>query len=82
MFSPSPRRSNMLLGAVTFVIVALMLAGIYALGAVFIAWAFNCIVPLFWHAAPHLTWVHGIAIEILSTIVRGLVTVNQKVEKK
>lgn len=62
------------MGAVVAVI-ALILAVCFISACLF-AWAWNLVVPLLWHAAPHLTWVHAIAIGFVSSAIKGIISVT------
>jgi hypothetical protein len=57
-----------------------LLATLIFLIALILAWSWNFVAPAFWAGAPHLTWVHAIAISVLLSFVRGLVadTINRK----
>lgn len=63
-------------------IVVLAIAAIYALGGVLLALAWNFAAPLFWTAAPQLSWLHGVAIVFLLGVLRGLIRPTVTVEKK
>ena len=57
---------NLALGGLiiaAFVILFIIFA--YAFGGLLFALAWNAVVPLFWHAAPHLFWWQGVAVGIL-----------------
>jgi hypothetical protein len=61
-------------------LVFLAVAAIYALGGLFFMLIWNWLMPFVWAAAPHLTWMQGIAISwiigILQSIFGRTVTVK------
>jgi hypothetical protein len=64
---------------INLTVIALLLmltVGIAFVSACVLAWAWNLVVPLLWHAAPHLTWLHTLAIWFVLSLVRGIITVN------
>jgi hypothetical protein len=57
--------------------ITMFIVGVFAFSGFVFATAWNFVVPLFWHAAPHLSWLHGVAIGFVVGILRGIFTFNQ-----
>jgi len=68
------------IAGVLSVFIFAVIAAVFAFSGFVFAVAWNFLVPLFWHAAPHLTWLHGVAAGFVLGILRGLVTVSVKRE--
>lgn len=73
---------NFILGAVIGLIITIIVGLIFVVSGVVTAWAWNLIVPLFWKAAPHLTWLHGIALGLLLGLLKGIVHVSNRSSSK
>lgn len=70
-----------MLGGLVVILMAIsFIVGLWALGMLIFMWAWNLIMPLLWHGAPHITFIQAIAIGIILGLVKGLfsVTVNKK----
>lgn len=37
-----------------------------------VAWAWNALVPMLWHGAPHITWLHGLASLVIIGVIGKL----------
>lgn len=68
-------------GVLVTLAVFFFIAACYALGALFLTWAWNLVAPLFWTGAPKLTFWLSVAVLVLLGVIRGLLTVRvNKVE--
>jgi hypothetical protein len=70
------RDSELGINLMAVITVIALCTAVCFISACLFAWAWNLVVPLLWHAAPRLTWVHAVAIGFVFSLVRGLVTVN------
>lgn len=60
-------------GVIMALFVLPLWAGVAALGAFCFMWAWNLLMPLLWHAAPHLGFWHAYAACILIDTVKGII---------
>ena len=68
-------------GLIVAFFVLLLWAAFTFIGALLFAWAWNFVVPLFWHTAPHLTWVHALCISFVLGALKGIVQFSTTVNK-
>ena len=71
-----------IIGAVVGLFVLALWAAFTFVGALFFAWAWNLVMPLLWAAAPHITWLHALAISILLGALKGIVQFSKTVNKR
>lgn len=76
------RGSDMVLvGVIVGLFVLLLWAGLTALGALFFMWAWNLLMPLLWHSAPHIGFWHAVAAGILIGTIKGIIQFSTTVNK-
>ena len=72
---------TIVLGVIVALLILLLWAGITALGALFFMWAWNLLMPLIWHAAPHLGFWQAVAAGILIGTVKGVIQFTNTINK-
>jgi len=55
-----------------FIAILIGIALIYGFAGFMFAVVCNFLMPVFWHAAPHLSWLHGVAASWLLGVVQGV----------
>jgi len=73
--------NKVIIGAIVGAIVLLLWAGFTALGALLFMWAWNLLVPVLWHAAPHLGFWQAVAAGILIGTVKGVIQFTNTINK-
>ena len=73
---------DFIIGAVIAILVLILWAAFTAFAGLLFMWAWNFVMPVLWHGAPHITWLQAVAVGFLIGFVKGLfsLTFNHKTE--
>jgi hypothetical protein len=66
---------------VALAVIFLIWAFFSVLGLMIFMWAWNFVAPLFWAAAPHITFLQAFAIGVVVGVVRSVVSVTVNAAK-